>query len=528
MIGIWNAQTGEALAMLQGHAASVSSVAVSPDGNRIVSCSDSDRTIRVWDVAMLQGHAAAVSSVAVSPDGNRIVSCSDSDRTIRVWDTDTDMAVAAPFQGHTSTFRSVAISADGNRIVSGSDDNTVRVLDAHTGKALLAPFQGHTGTVYCVAISMDDKLIVSGSSDMTVRMWDAMTSEPLGSPLRGHTDIVRHIAISPDGTRIVSGSLDEIRVWDVVTREKFREPLKVYDSHILTVKFSPDGQRIVSASSDDVMVDMDGWIDVPVVTIHVWDAVTGQTLRPPLCPPLGTVHELNTKQVYSAEISLDGEYIFFKNTETIWICDAENNSVRGTFRLEDSDRDRLPFWNAWSAAISPDGRHFICSDRERIWIWSMENGKAPCAPHRYLPGHTSGVSSIAISLDGKHIVSHSNEGTIRVWDLESLTRSKFLEAPAILFSSNPTHTLCSASSFLQDLHSSGSLIPNKEGWIIGPNGRLLLWIPAPLYPVVHGPCNTLVIPANGLQLDLSHFAHGRSWHKCREQEAGLSSALSLV
>ncbi|KAG2350105.1 hypothetical protein BDR05DRAFT_871221, partial [Suillus weaverae] len=56
-----------------------------------------------------------------------------------------------------------------------------------------------------------------------------------------------------------------------------------------------------------------------------------------------------------------------------------------------------------------------------------------------------------------------------------------------------------------------------EGWVVGPEGRLLLWIPPNFYPVTYATGNTLVIPNNALQLDLSRVAHGTSWHKCREQ-----------
>jgi WD40 repeat protein len=51
-----------------------------------------DDTIRVWDLATgaplgepLTGHTGSVESVAVTPDGARIVSGGDDD-TIRVWD----------------------------------------------------------------------------------------------------------------------------------------------------------------------------------------------------------------------------------------------------------------------------------------------------------------------------------------------------------------------------------------------------------------------------------------------------------
>jgi WD40 repeat protein len=83
-------RTGEQLRELQGHTRTVTSVAFSPDGSRIVSGS-LDSSVRVWDARTgehlreLQGHTDSIWSVAFSPDGNRIVSGS-YDKSVRVWD----------------------------------------------------------------------------------------------------------------------------------------------------------------------------------------------------------------------------------------------------------------------------------------------------------------------------------------------------------------------------------------------------------------------------------------------------------
>ena len=122
---------------------------------------------------------AAVSSVAFSPDGQRIVSGGVDDGTVRLWDAATGQPIGQPMTGHTDRVYSVAFSPDGQRIVSGSADNTVRLWDADTGQTRRpSTDRAHRTTVYSVAFSPDGQRIVSGSDDNTVRLWDAATGQP--------------------------------------------------------------------------------------------------------------------------------------------------------------------------------------------------------------------------------------------------------------------------------------------------------------------------------------------------------------
>ena len=76
-----------------------------------------DRTIK--------GHSGWVNSVAMSSDGQTIVSGSD-DHTIKVWNLDTGELLHT-LEGHSDSVNSVAISPNGRTIVSGSKDETVKV-----------------------------------------------------------------------------------------------------------------------------------------------------------------------------------------------------------------------------------------------------------------------------------------------------------------------------------------------------------------------------------------------------------------
>ena len=97
-----------------------------------------DRTLRLWDatsgdpIAVLLGHHAEVLGAAFAAQGSLLVSRS-SDGESRVW----DMELAERngiLRGHESFVYDVTFSPDGTRVASAAWDGTVRLWDATTGR----------------------------------------------------------------------------------------------------------------------------------------------------------------------------------------------------------------------------------------------------------------------------------------------------------------------------------------------------------------------------------------------------------
>ena len=124
-----------------------------------------------------------------------IVSGSDGDRTVRVWDLESGKPVLGPLTGHDGAVNAVAVGERHGRpvIVSGGGDGTVRVWDLESGEPVLGPLTGHDGRVSAVAVGERHgrPVIVSGGGDGTVRVWDLESGKPVLGPLTGHDGAVR-------------------------------------------------------------------------------------------------------------------------------------------------------------------------------------------------------------------------------------------------------------------------------------------------------------------------------------------------
>jgi len=242
-----------------GVLSNVNSIAISPDGNILVSGND-DKSIIFWDlntfqaIANIRGHSQAVKSVALSPDGKLLATASD-DKTIKIWDVNTYQEILT-LVGHSRAVKSVAFSPDGKLLASGSWDKIVKIWDVYSGKEICT-LTGHKLQVSAVAFSPQEKLLASASFDRTINLWKLSANESpnqlKNSPhqtLIGHAGGVLTVAFSPDGQILATGSDDNtIKLWEVNTGKLIRT-LSSHSWSVVTLAFSVDGETLITGSWD--------------------------------------------------------------------------------------------------------------------------------------------------------------------------------------------------------------------------------------------------------------------------------------
>jgi WD40 repeat protein/transcriptional regulator with XRE-family HTH domain len=257
-------------------------------------------------------------------------------------------------------------------------------------------FSETIGIAVAIDISPDGQIVVVGDSNGLVYLWKISTTQ-LIAIFEGHTSWVWSVAFSPDGNTLASSDSDgSVRLWDVQSRQC----LQVLTGHtgcVWSVSFSPDGQRLASGGDD--------------LTVRVWN-LRGQCLH---------VLEGHTKNVYSVHFSPDNQTLASGSKDTsIRIWNVQDGSCLGILQGH-TDGVRC-------VRYSPNGQRLASGSHDRsIRLWnnlpsttaSSSNANCQQPDFKILHGHTNWVWSLAFSPDDDILASGSDDGTLRIWNIQS-------------------------------------------------------------------------------------------------------------
>ena len=246
---IWNAATGEAIHILVEHTDWVTEAEFSPNGKYAIT-SSLDRSARLWDVESgeliwnTDGHTGSLDPSSFSPDGQFVVLAS-LDKAGHIWEVRSGRKIQT-LKGHTSWVNSAGFSPDGNYLVTASWDKTARIWNVTSGETKKV-LTGHKGGVTLAKFSPLGRYVISASEDGTARVWNA-SRDSLLYVLRGHTGPINSAEFSPDGKYLATVALDQItRVWEVANGTELQVFKWEKDGPGIAV-FSPDGRYILTLS----------------------------------------------------------------------------------------------------------------------------------------------------------------------------------------------------------------------------------------------------------------------------------------
>jgi WD40 repeat protein len=283
------------------------------------------------------------------------------------------------------------VLAPGGRVVACSSspardgDGKVRLVRADGG-AEVATFDTG-GPVQATAFSPDGRLVATSSDGppdkaAAASIWDAATGK-LVRRLDGRGS-GGSVAFSPDGKTVAvasAGGNGPVLLFDVATGREARRLAS--DPTVTEVAFSPDGSRLVASRS--------------VGTVSVWDAATGEVVRPSAAPSL-----LYPDRFVGPDrilFDLDGAAVYDWRTG------------RAVERSAAPKRDQP--WDIRRCVASPD-RALLAEWREDrvVRLTDFKTG----AEVRRLEGHTGPVAGVRFAGDGARLYSLGDDGTLRTWD----------------------------------------------------------------------------------------------------------------
>lgn len=437
-IGIWiyNAQTGEELALLTGHERAVKAVTYSLDG-RTFTTVDAGGETRLWDattrkrISILTEPTDLVQKVTLSSDGTKLVTANIDD-TFRLWYlansdqepiliSDTEQSVSAMTLSPDGRILAVSKTPHHNSISHPIENFRLQVWDTST-REILFSLPGDTAQIHTLAFLPNSRTFISLDIDGQTLLWDVDTgtSRPIIKKNEGRTQTLE---LSSDGKYLATGNSDgNAQLWDITTEAPQHTPGQVFkgDRHrVFVLAFSPDEKTLLTTSQRG--------------NIRAWDTETGKQ-RFAITGHIGPMLHLTFSETGNTLTSIN-------SPNSIWLWahfqhrqwDVTTGEPLSTHFLELIGAEK----------ISPDGKTVLVDHLDgTLDLWDIHTKRTRST----LKGNMKDELNVqfVLSLDDKMLAGAGKDRMIRVWKSKQPAWRRFfsrLPWGRFFFGSNPQFTI---------------------------------------------------------------------------------------
>jgi WD40 repeat protein len=338
----------------------------------------------------------------------------------------------------------------------GLPDHVTRVLgEARMRHSIYAPLPDgkYDARVNALSYSPDGKTLATASRDGTAKVWDLSNGREVSTyrahvtqpddPTRGATNVlwVADVAFHPKESVVATACGNQVHLWNpqtgkavktLLTLGKTEKPLKA-------LAFSPDGKRLAVGSDDGVLRVIDADTGKAVYTspsrnariervafspngklVAVGDMNSQIAVYAPAGAntPLMSVQGIDAGAVTGVAFAADSAAVFAAGGDGKARLTAGPNPAGGAAantatKLRDFVGHAGP---VGGLAVTADGKYLVTGgDDKTVRVWDANTGKQL----RSFQGHTDKVTAVTVRPDGKQIASASADGAVRVWDLNT-------------------------------------------------------------------------------------------------------------
>lgn len=394
-VRLWNSKHNlEVVQAFKSHKSPVSCIALSSDGQHLLSGSLDESVVKLWNIEEvaveleLDRHTSGVSCVAFSKDNKFAISGCHGGGVV-VWPIK-PMSTETVLEGqHTNAITAVIMIYDNEVVISGSEDKTIRVWEMKSGTVIRSLHSGHTKGVTSLGFvqTPSQHLVLSGSKDKTIVLWDIMegTAE---RTYQSHSRSVNCIAVSNEYQYFASAGKDPLIKLHSFSDEDgvVHASFEGHTGPIFALAFSYDDKVLLSAGEDERII--------------MWSIQTREIIRD-IASGGGIVSSL-------ACPSFDSSIIYYGCQD----CSLKSLEISKEKALAIFDKCH---YKVSCVLLSNCKRKMLTgADDANIRVWDVGSRQQL----HTLKGHKKSVTCLAMSSDNKLIVSGSKDKTIRLWTVK--------------------------------------------------------------------------------------------------------------